>query len=598
MTQSDGQLKSFNGTAATADGLEFNGLTIDSPTDIDWYRFTLAATPTASSLIQLASGAPIDGLAMAIFSGAPLSATITGASNANPIVITTSSTNGLTSGQPVSITGVGGNTNANGTFFVKVLSPTSFELYTDALLTTGRAGNGAYTSGGSWNTQLATGTTTGDAGSIGLNGLVPDVTYLLRVTTPNEVPTPYSLRLNLTGTTNPANLAAMPKIDLAVRSDVTERRDIIMGGVGDDILRGGAGEDWIIGGAGNDVLTGGYDRGASDLLIGGTGNDTFQIIPDRLPLLGNQPNTQFDPGTRTYLPTFSDQLLGGAGTDRVLYLGGDKDRRGFDVPDFAALQYNTLLHRYEFSSLVWDFGTQSFLTQAGPGGTTIHQQEFYYYQTRDVEQTQIELRSGNDVFHADPGFQFLPVSGTFSASNFDSWGIELGDYEQGASEASLIINGGSGDDRLFGGVLADVINGGTGNDDIVGNLGDDTIEGGGGNDRLFGNKANEILIKSTPDSFVLPPGFPNPSPSEPFIYTLAAPFLEISAPERPGVSIDDIPDGSQVIPNPIVYLGFNDPSNLGFDSSGFGNHATLTNITRGTNGNAGGSAIFNLGPRV
>mgnify|MGYP000638661188 CR=1 FL=1 len=30
----------------------------------------------------------------------------------------------------------------------------------------------------------------------------------------------------------------------------------------------------------------------ADFLFGGDGNDTFQIIPDALPLLGNQPNTQ------------------------------------------------------------------------------------------------------------------------------------------------------------------------------------------------------------------------------------------------------------------------------------------------------------------
>ncbi|MEQ1825946.1 MAG: LamG-like jellyroll fold domain-containing protein, partial [Pirellula sp.] len=588
-----GQFQSFDGTAATADGLEFNGLTIDSPTDVDWYRFTLATAPTASSVLQLASGSPIDGLGMEIFSGAPLSAAITAASNANPITITTASTTGLVNGQLISISGVAGNTSANGTYFVKVVSSTSFELYTNAALTTGVVGNAAYTSGGTWTTRLSGVTGTGDSGSISLNGLFANIPYLLRVTTPNIVPTPYSLRFNLTGTSDATNLAAIPKTSLGVRNDVTDRRDIILGGLGDDILRGGAGEDWIIGGDGNDVLIGGDDRGASDLLIGGLGNDTFQIIPDLLPLLGNQPNTQFDPATRTYLPTFSDQFLGGAGTDRVLYLGGDKDRRGFDVPDFAALQYNTLLHRYEFSALVWDIGTQSFRTQAGPGGTTIYQQEYLYYQTRDVEQTQIELRSGNDVFHADPGFQFLPVTGTFTASNFDSWGIELGDFEQGATEASLTINGGFGDDRLFGGAIADVINGGPGNDDIVGNLGDDEIVGSGGNDRLFGNQppAN-IVIKSTADTFALPPGFPTPSPAEAFIHTLAEPFLEISVSTRTGVSLNDIPGGVNVVTKPIVYLAFNDPTNLGLDSSGSGNNATVTGVVSSASSNRGGAASF------
>ncbi len=157
LTQStSGQFQAFDGTAATTDGLEFNDLTIDNPADIDWYRFTLAATPGASSAIQLASGSPIDGLGLTIFSGDPLSANISGATNANPIVITTTSTTGLVNGQTVSISGVQGNTNANGLAFVKVISPTTYELYTNAALTTGKAGNGAYTSGGSWTTVLNT----------------------------------------------------------------------------------------------------------------------------------------------------------------------------------------------------------------------------------------------------------------------------------------------------------------------------------------------------------------------------------------------------------------------------------------------------------
>ena len=42
---------------------------------------------------------------------------------------------------------------------------------------------------------------------------------------------------------------------------VSLRRDVILGGTGDDILSGGSWEEWIFGGPGNDVLTGGYDMG-------------------------------------------------------------------------------------------------------------------------------------------------------------------------------------------------------------------------------------------------------------------------------------------------------------------------------------------------
>lgn len=66
---------------------------------------------------------------------------ITGATNATPIVITTSASTQLITGQIAYVTNVGGNTAANGTWVVTVLSPTTFSL-------NGSVGSGAYTSGG------------------------------------------------------------------------------------------------------------------------------------------------------------------------------------------------------------------------------------------------------------------------------------------------------------------------------------------------------------------------------------------------------------------------------------------------------------------
>jgi len=71
------------------------------------------------------------------------SGSITGATNANPIVITSTS-HGLTNGTRVTITGVGGNTAANTTVAISNVTASTFEL-------TATAGNGSYTSGGTWN---------------------------------------------------------------------------------------------------------------------------------------------------------------------------------------------------------------------------------------------------------------------------------------------------------------------------------------------------------------------------------------------------------------------------------------------------------------
>ncbi len=182
---------------------------------------------------------------------------------------------------------------------------------------------------------------------IPLAGLEPQTTYVLKVKS-DLIPTIYSLHFDLIGDTQPAI------VDLAARSDFP-RRDVLLGGTGNDILAGGPGEDWIFGGPENDMLTGGADSGASDLLFGEGGDDTFQIIPDRLPLIA---------GTEmTFLPTFSDRLDGGVGEDRALFLGGDLDRNGIPVDDFVALRFNRLLQRYEWTSLIWDINNQQFFTQ-------------------------------------------------------------------------------------------------------------------------------------------------------------------------------------------------------------------------------------------
>ena len=67
---------------------------------------------------------------------------VTGATNASPIVVT-STGHALNTGDAVAISGVAGNTAANGTFTVTKIDANTFSL-------NGSTGNGAYTSGGTW----------------------------------------------------------------------------------------------------------------------------------------------------------------------------------------------------------------------------------------------------------------------------------------------------------------------------------------------------------------------------------------------------------------------------------------------------------------
>lgn len=451
---------------------QYTGLSLDSASDVDWFTFTPEIQPAADSSLKLASASLIDKLMIEIFE---IDGVLPGAS-------------------------------------------------------------------------IASATAEADQAEIlDLSALVPGTKYLLSVRSTNVVPTLYDLQFNLDG----AMATDLRTFDLSLRED-TVRRDVIIGGDGNDILQGGAGEDWIFGNEGSDVLTGGYDRQASDLLFGGPGDDTFQIIPDALPLLGNQSNTRFDPGTQTYIPTASDQFIGGDGNDRVLYLGGDQDAVGNEVPDFISMRYNTALHRYEFTSLIWDVSTQSYQLTSDPSGRIVLAQEYLFFQTRDIDQTQFEMGAGDDVVRLDSGFQFLPLTADINdrdgdgdtteliadlsqASEHASWGMDLGDRQQGAF-IPILVSGGTGDDLLVGTPDQDLIRGGDGNDRLVGMLGNDVLEGGGDDDELFGNDVFDVssISLSFPVSGVALPT----ATSEAFRHNLALPFQAEFAIEE-GANVDD-----------------------------------------------------------
>lgn len=436
-------------------------------------------------------------------------------------------------------------------------------------------------------------------GQIGLNLSGPGTpieagqTYFIRVRSLNRAPTVYDLTLNLGDGAKPVDF------DLGARQDLV-RRDVLIGGEGNDALIGGPSEDWIFGGAGNDILSGGLDRQNSDLIFGGSGDDLFQILPDDLPT-----NPQGEP----LLTTQSDRLDGGPGFDQVLFVGGELDRISRPVPDHVAIRFNRFLQRYEFTSLVWDIANQEFVTEALdlraviestqvalPDGTLINgvptngvlsddatfgvkikkdateytvvtipktatqdnhnlfdlaadinaalkivdlgdavvaevttrglqlattafgdaaylsldvaansvaakelrletatasgdnvqafKQRYAWYEVLNVEGTRIETRAGDDEVHADPEYRFplANVAGFLSSE----WGIKQGNFQEGASIGALVIDGGDGNDRMFGGFLGDTIFGGEGSDFIAGREGDDKLDGGSGRDLILG----------------------------------------------------------------------------------------------------------------
>lgn len=107
------------------------------------------SSPSANQVLKW-DGSQWSPAADAIGSGAT-TATIAGATQANPVVINTSSAHGFYEGQPVTITGVNGMTQLNGNeYYVNIISTLEFALYSDSALSTSVNGTGfgAWVSGG------------------------------------------------------------------------------------------------------------------------------------------------------------------------------------------------------------------------------------------------------------------------------------------------------------------------------------------------------------------------------------------------------------------------------------------------------------------
>ncbi len=127
-----------------AEQREFDNLTAVIKTEVQYIpvggQLTLTSTGIVNDYLHL--------LAIKCKFTSPLYITLSGATNATPIVITVNERSNLRTGDNIEITTVIGNTNANGVFYIKKLSDFKFSLYSDIDLQVPVAGNAAYISGG------------------------------------------------------------------------------------------------------------------------------------------------------------------------------------------------------------------------------------------------------------------------------------------------------------------------------------------------------------------------------------------------------------------------------------------------------------------
>jgi hypothetical protein len=140
-----GGVISVNGPAGTLEFLRrlavLQGTKI-SPRDLDYLLRGQSASQSSLAFTLTQATAVLQAIRDAIAKlPTPAKISISSASNTSPIAIGTKTPHGLQTGAQVSISGVLGNTAANGTFTITVTDPRTFTL-------NGSNGNGAWTSGG------------------------------------------------------------------------------------------------------------------------------------------------------------------------------------------------------------------------------------------------------------------------------------------------------------------------------------------------------------------------------------------------------------------------------------------------------------------
>ena len=103
-----------------------------------------------------------------------------------------------------------------------------------------------------------------------------------------------------------------------------------------------------------------------------------------------------------------------------------------------------------------------------PGGKPTHTHSVMKFNAADVKSIEVNAGKGNDI-------------------------VDTGGSAHHRLKITSTINGGDGNDRLFGGDANDVINGNAGNDRMDGRGGADQLNGGDGNDRINGGRGADVI---------------------------------------------------------------------------------------------------------
>ena len=235
--------------------------------------------------------------------------------------------------------------------------------------------------------------------------------------------------------------------------------DNVWGSAGDDILRGFSGNDILDGKAGNDQLSGGNGE---DTLIGGTGSDTYLF----------EAGWGWDDIRETASPSDRNVIRFAEGI-RAADIRLSRDLSGLYARNIAT---------NDFISISTS-GSNGSAGSNGANGAPM-------YQSGLIAAIQF---SRGEVWSALSD-QDIVFEGALDVSHTHFIG-SMKDDQIFTSWLNSTVQGGLGNDMLFGNRGADQLFGGAGNDVLDGGLGDDLLDGGLGDDiyRVSIRSGNEIV---------------------------------------------------------------------------------------------------------
>ncbi len=261
--------------------------------------------------------------------------------------------------------------------------------------------------------------------------------------------------------------------------------DTIYGTSNNDTLKGGAGDDYLYGGDGNDSL---IDTAGSNFLVGGAGNCSITSGAGNDVLYGGTGNDVLKAGAgddTVYGGAGNDSIIGGTGVTKAIY---DTENFGNDTYtvtkgetlDLSGLTFGEVAEKDRYTKK-----NNDLVIKSDKGNITIKN-----YLNKDTGAEVIvngrNLKTTDTPVFSTGEEYFNPSSGKANAKFIGSSlsdSINAGSYS-GSSSKGVSIDGGLGNDTIFGSSKADVLKGGAGDDYIHGGAGNDSIIGGSGVTRV------------------------------------------------------------------------------------------------------------------